>query len=91
MAGAILLRSRVQETLARTVLLKWFKCPIFVAACAPLKYTVENDGRHGTFHHGDVGNTGRDGTLEMVDMSDFCRGFRAPPIDGGEGWQAWHS
>ena len=63
----------MQETLAGTVLLKWDQCPIFVAVCAALK----NHGKHGTAECADAGNTGRDGTFEMVYMSDCCRGLRA--------------
>ena len=40
MAGAVLLRSRVQETLAGTVPLRWFKCPNFVACPANTRWRI---------------------------------------------------
>ena len=61
----------MQETLAGTVLLKFF-FHFSRGLRGP-----ENDGRHGTFECADARNTGRDGTFETVYMSDFCRGVRA--------------
>ena len=42
------------ETLAGTVLVQWLMCPVCVAVYAPLKYTVENDGRDSTFDLADA-------------------------------------
>ena len=56
----------------------------FVVVCEPLKYTVENDGRDGAFELAGAGNTGKEGTFEMVCMSDFCGGLHAPQIHSGE-------
>ena len=62
MAGMALLSARMLETLAGTVLSKWFTCPIFVTACGPLQETVGNGGRDGTFECADAGNTGNNRT-----------------------------
>ena len=71
MADAVLSMGRVQETRAGTVFVKLFKCQILVSFFAPPKYTVETTA-------GTALLSARS-TFEMVYMSDFCLGLRAPP------------